>query len=110
MHKNHDDLGSIIKATRERANITVEVLATQTGISERYLYRIENEGSKPSYDVLYKLIRILSIPADTIFYPERTSVESEMEELLRMLCSCDRRFLPVAKATLQALIDAANKL
>ena len=70
MHKNSDMLGAILKTAREKAGITVEALAENIGITERYLYRIENEGKKPSYEVLYKLIRELSIPPDSIFYPE----------------------------------------
>ena len=75
--------------------------------TERYLYRIENEGKKPSFDVLYKLIRELSISADSIFYPEKPSKDSEVENLLRMLSACDERSLKVVKATVKALIDTA---
>lgn len=110
MHKNHDVLGEVIKKARERANITVDTLAAQVGVTERYMYRIENEGQKPSYDVLYKLIRTLSIPADTIFYPEQDEVESEMGEFLRILCRYDNRFQIAAKSILRAFIDTISKL
>lgn len=107
MHKNHDVLGEVIKKARERANDT---LAAQVGVTERYMYRIENEGQKPSYDVLYKLIRALSIPADTIFYPEQDEVESEMGKFLRILCRYDKRFQIAAKSILRAFIDTISKL
>lgn len=110
MHKNHDVLGEVLKKARERANITVDTLAAQVGVSERYMYRIENEGKKPSYEILYKLVRTLSIPADTIFYPEQDEVESEMRDLLRILCRCDPRFQLAAKSILQAFVDTINKL
>ena len=58
-------------------------------------------------DVLYKLIRELSISADSIFYPEKPSKDSEVENLLRMLSACDERSLEVVKATVKALIDTA---
>lgn len=86
---------------------TIEALAERAEITERYLYRIENEGKKPSFDVLYKLIRELSISADSIFYPEKPSKDSEVENLLRMLSACDERSLKVVKATVKALIDTA---
>ena len=95
------------KAAREIAGITIEALAEKAGITERYLYRIENEGKKPSFDVLYKLIRELSISADSIFYPEKLSKDSEVENLLRMLSGCDERSLKVVKATVKAFIDTA---
>lgn len=71
MHNQPETLGSILKAAREKSGITIEALAERAEITERYLYRIENEGKKPSFDVLYKLIRELSISADSIFYPEK---------------------------------------
>ena len=107
MHNQPETLGSILKAAREIAGITIEALAEKAGITVRYLYRIENEGKKPSFDVLYKLIRELSISADSIFYPEKPSKYSEVENLLRMLSACDERSLTVVKATVKALIDTA---
>lgn len=107
MRKKPECLGNIIKAAREKTDITIENLAYKVGITERYLYRIENEEKKPSFDVLYKLIRELSISPDLIFYPEKPSKDSEVENLLRMLSDCDERSLEVVKATVKALIDTA---
>ena len=100
-------LGGVIKATREKAGITIEVLAEKAGITERYLYRIENEDKKPSFGVLCKLIRELSISPDLIFYPEKAFEDSEIENVTRMLYKCDERSLAVVKATVKALIDTA---
>ena len=107
MHNQPETLGSILKAAREKAGTAIEALAERAGITERYLYRIENEGKTPSFDVLYKLIREWSISADSIFYPEKPSKDSEVENLLRMLSACDERPLEVVKATVKALIDTA---
>jgi len=101
-------LGSIIKTAREKAGITIEALANKVDVTERYLYRIENENKKPSFDVLYKLIRELSISPDTIFYPEKPTKDSEVENLLRQLSDCDDRSLQVIKATAKALIDTVQ--
>ena len=109
MHNQPDALSSVIKSVREKTGITIEALAEKVGITERYLYRIENEGKKPSYDVLCKLIRELSISPDAIFYPEKPPKDSEIENLIRMLYSCDERSLEVVKATAKALIDTAPK-
>lgn len=107
MHKQPEMLGHIIKAAREKAGITIESLARKVGISERYYYRIENEEKQPSLEVLYKLVRELSISPDLIFYPEKPTKDSEVENLLRMLSDCDERSLEVVKATVKALIDTA---
>lgn len=74
MQNEHETLGEIIKNARMKADITVEDLATKVGVTERFIYRIENEGKKPSYDILYKLIRELSILPDQIFFPEKQAV------------------------------------
>lgn len=104
-----ETLGEILKTALQRANITMEALANRTGITERYLYRIENEGKKPSYDVLYKLIRELSMSADSIFYPEKPSKDSEIEDLVRMLYNCDERSLRIIQATVKAALESQPK-
>lgn len=109
VHNQPDTLGHIVKTAREQAGMTIEALADKVGITERYIYRIENEGKKPSYDVLYKLIRELTILPDSIFYPEKPSKDSEVENLIRMLYRCDERSLEVIKATAKALIDIASE-
>ena len=108
-HTSTETLGNVIKKARQRSRMTMEELADRVGITTRYLYRIENEGKKPSYDVLYKLIRELSISSDLIFYPERSDKGSEIENLIRRLYSCDERSLEVIKATAIALIDTAQR-
>ena len=96
MQNEHETLGEIIKNARIKADITVEDLAAKVGVTERFIYRIENEGKKPSYDILYKLIRELSILPDQIFFPEKQIEDSEMESLVRMLYNCDERSMPVS--------------
>lgn len=105
MHNNTETFGQIIKKARKRYNLTIEALADKVGVSERYLYRIENGGQKPSFDVLYKLIRTLTISSDSIFYPEKTSKESEMENLVRMLYNCNERDLEIIKAIVKAMSE-----
>lgn len=105
MHSESTTLGSVIKSARKRSDLTIEELADRVGISERYLYRIENEGKKPSYDVLYAIIRTLAISPDLIFYPERPSKDSEIENLVRLLHSCDDKSLSVVRATIEALLE-----
>ena len=107
MQKQPETLGEIIKVAREKSDLTVEELTTRIVISERYLYRIENEGKVPKFEVLKKLVRELAIDANSIFYPEKPSKDSEVENLLRMLSACDERSLEVVKATVKALIDTA---
>ena len=46
MHKKHDILGDVIKSARQSSDFTMESLAAKIGVTERHLYRIENEGQK----------------------------------------------------------------
>ena len=107
MHSETEMLCSIIKTARQRSEVTMGALAEKVGITERYLYRIENEGKYPSYEVLYKIVRELAINPDLIFYPEKPSKDSEIENLIRVLSACDERSLEVVKATAKALINTA---
>ena len=109
MQSNHETLGDIIKSARQKADITIEDLASRVNITERYLYRIENEGKKPSFDVLYKLIRELSILPDSIFYPETLTHDSEAENLVRMMYNCDERSMQIIKATIKAALYSQQK-
>ena len=106
MHNIPEILGVIIKSARQRANITMESLAEKVGITERYLYRIENEGKVPKFDVLKKLVRELAIDANSIFYPEKPSKDSEIEDLVRTLYSCDDRSMKIVKATAKAALES----
>lgn len=109
MQKQYEMLGEIIKNARTKADITVEALAAKVGVSERFIYRIENEGKKPSYEILYKLIRELSILPDQIFFPEKQIEGSEMENLVRMLYNCDERSMQIIKATIKAALESQPK-
>nr|WP_154258953.1 MULTISPECIES: helix-turn-helix transcriptional regulator [unclassified Lactonifactor] len=102
-------LGEIIKNARTKADMTVEELANRVGISERFIYRIENEGKKPSYEILYKLIRELAIIPDQIFFPEKQVEDSEMETIVRMLHNCDERSMQIIKATIKAALESQPK-
>ena len=95
MQNQYETLGEIIKNARCKADITVESLANKVGVTERFIYRIENEGKKPSYDILYKLIRELSILPD--------------QSLVRMLYNCDERSMQIIKATIKAALDSQPK-
>ena len=109
MHAEPEAPGAVIKSARQGADVTMDKLSERVGITERYLYRIENEGQKPSYDILYKLIRETAMDPRMIFYPELAEMDDEVGELIRMLCSCDRRSLEVIKVTIRALIDTASE-
>ncbi len=106
MQDNPEKFSDIVKQFRARANLTVEKVAEQADITERYLYRIENEDKTPSFDVLGRLVRTLSIPADYIFYPkEKVAHDPDIEEIVHMLYRCDKHSLKIVKAVLRAILE-----
>ncbi len=106
MQIQHEVLGDVVKAARQRAEITMEVLAERIDVTDRYLYRIENEGQKPSYDVLRKLIWELSIDPNLIFFPEKSDKDAKMEGLVRSLYRCDKRSMAIIEATVKAALGS----
>lgn len=104
MQKSKNNLGNIIKRARLNKNYTREQLAEKIHISSRYLTSIENENKKPSYDILYKLIRKLGIPADSIFYPEMKLNPSKKEQLVHIINQCDEHNIEVLFSTAATLL------
>jgi transcriptional regulator with XRE-family HTH domain len=104
-HNNLDILGNVIKTARKARGLTREQFAEIINITPRYLMSIENENKKPSYDVLFRLIRELGISADKIFYPEKPYEDTKFEQLIRLLRHCDNRELNIVTATINALLE-----
>ena len=94
----------MIKNARIQSNITRNELAAKLDVTPRHLMSIENGRQKPSYNLLCRLIRELSIPADLIFYPEAAH-DKELERAISMLRLCDKKELQVVTATLQSLLQ-----
>ena len=104
MDAKMDKLGIVIKAARLHAGLTRKELAAKLYISQRHLMSIENCGQKPSYDLLFYLIRTLSVPADLIFYPEYIGSNEKYEQAVILLKKCNDRNLGVIIATLRSLL------
>lgn len=105
-----DDLlnsfGQTIKNAQHDTALTQDALTEQIGVTTRYIMAIENENKHPSIKVLYKIIRILKISADTIFYPEIQHTDREKEHLIHMIQMCDEKEFKMAVATVKALLDS----
>ena len=100
------NFGRSIKSARQAAGLTQEELAVQAEVTSRYIMAIENESKYPSMHVLFKIIRILNISADTIFYPETQHTDKEKEQLIQMIRLCDEKEIKVATATVKTLLDS----
>jgi transcriptional regulator with XRE-family HTH domain len=104
--KSYDsNLGAIIKHSRKAHDLTQEQLAERVGIGSRHLMAIENEGKAPSFEVLFKLIRILKISPDVIFYPDGKPEDSQFDYLARMLAQCSERDVQIITALAESMIS-----
>jgi len=82
-HKNFDRLGSVLKTARKSRGLTREKqLAEIINITPRYLMSLENENKKPSYDILFRLVRELGVSSDTIFYPENQHSNTKVVQFI----------------------------
>ena len=98
-----DKLGERMKSARESRGYTREQLSERSGVSERYIVAIENEGSVPKIPVLNDLLRGLGLSANFIFYPEQDIDDPQLDHLIRLFYACDVRDRKV-------IIDVANSL
>src|ERR1700747_307454 len=61
------DIGSIIRALRENAQVSVRQLAERSGVSNPYLSQVERGLRKPSADVLNQIAKALRISAEVLY-------------------------------------------
>jgi transcriptional regulator with XRE-family HTH domain len=99
-----NNLGSIVKHARTARGLTQEQLAELLGIGARHLMAIENEGKHPSYDVLFRLIRILEISPDAIFYPDGRPEDARFDHIVRMLARCSERDIRVVTGLVESIV------
>jgi len=100
-----EKLGSIIKSARTEKQLTQKSLAERLSITPHYLMSIENGKHIPSCDLLYKIIRALEIPADSIFYPVNDKNQDTIDKLKPYLYKCDEKDLNVVMTILQSLLE-----
>ncbi len=105
MEKNMNNYGNIIREARLNSNLTIAELAEKVDISDRYLLKIENENKLPSNKVLKKIINILMIDANSLYYDNINLTLDDYDFICRKLKNCNQYELSIIKATLNAILD-----
>ena len=105
-----DKLGERIRIAREERSYTRAQISERSGISERYLIAIENEGNIPKVPVLNDLLHSLGRSADALFYPDKTEDDSELDTLVRLFQICDARERKIVLSLLNSLIDSREAI
>ena len=75
-------MGLVIRRARENKMMTQSALAEKIDVSLRTIIAIENGKRNPTFDVLYRLIQTLDIPADSIFRPDNQPNTQEQEQFI----------------------------
>jgi len=76
-------VGKVIQTARISKGLTQTALADRVESSLRTIIAIENGQRNPTFETIFKIIHVLSIPADLIFRPDATSATPEQEQFIR---------------------------
>ena len=110
---NHsNNAGIIIREARLKQHLTQEALAERTGVCSRHLMAIENGRRTPSFSLLEKLIYVLNIVPNDIFFQNDYLRHSDKKrsEIIQLLHQCGDYELEVAFATINALLTSDKRL
>ena len=83
MHYDMKHMGAVIQEARLARGMTQTALADKIEVSLRTIIAIETGKRNPTFEVLYKILQELSIPADLIFRPEDMPGTPELEQFIR---------------------------
>ena len=83
MHNEMKRVGKIIQNARMTKGLTQAVLAEKINASLRTVIAIENGQRNPTFETIYNIIQILSIPADLIFRSAELQRTQEQEQFIR---------------------------
>lgn len=98
-------LGNAIKIARQEKHISQEKLSELVGITPTHIKHIESEHRKPSVEVLYRIVQILNISLDDLFFPEHSDGNILRGKAQRLLGECDEKQLKIVLATLEAMLS-----
>ena len=107
--KSADALGEVIQYGREKRGLSREKLAELVELSLRYIVSIENESKKPSFRALFKLIRILGVDANAVFYPENRAADTPAQRCSRLLQQCEEHEILAVTALVETLLTEKAK-
>ena len=86
-------IGDLIRMKREEHGLTQEQLAELIGKSAGYIGQLERGLSTASIPTLKRLVNVLSLDANQIFYDEKQDQFSELENMLSELDEPVQKFI-----------------
>ena len=96
-------LGDVIRKHRKEHNLTQAELAEKIELTTRQLMSIEKGKSYPKFETLCRIVHVLNIPPNLVFYSEATHDDSAINGLTTLLCACHPEDQKIIFATVQTL-------
>lgn len=81
-------LGEKIQKLRKQRGLSQEALAEKVTVTRQTISKWELGVANPEFESIYLLFRFLGIDANAIFYPERSDVDTMLNQFQRMLAGC----------------------
>ena len=107
-------LGSVVNQARRELKMTQLEVADRIQADERTILNIEHGKGNPKLEILWPLLRTLSIDANKVFYPEQLHDNSDHVRLQQLLTDCNevemRLLLSVCTSVLDAFRSAQGKM
>lgn len=103
MHIDKTAVGDIIHKARDAKGLTQAALAEKIDASVRTIIAVEKGKRNPTLEILYKLVHVLNISADLLFYPEQGSYTPEQDQFIREFTSKNENEQQVAMASSRAI-------
>ena len=81
-------LGIRIRNARLACSLARQELADQSNVALKTVQMLENGQMNPSYEILYPLIKRLGISANTLFNPEISDTDEEIQRFIGKFQAC----------------------
>ena len=81
-------LRETVQSARVAHGYTQDEVGEYVGKAWKSISNIERGIANPEFKTVYKLIRLLEIDANKVFYPEQTSDSSTVDQFKRLLAGC----------------------
>ena len=105
MNRSMSALGSNVRETRKRRNLSQEALAEKIGVCKRTIIDIESNTGNPKFEILYPLVRELDLPLYQVFYPEVEENSELKNVLMQEVSSCSEYELKIILSVVKSLRD-----
>ena len=102
-HYEHS-LGDVIRQYRIERGFTQNELSEEISLSSRQIMSLEGDQCLPTFETLSKLVQVLNIPGDRIFYPDTDENSAALDSFIALYRRCPPEYQEVVLASANALV------